>query len=168
MESTTTANAAASATAAGQKAQEEGTRIFTQTVDRLKDGIATTTRNIEQAQASMRQSTENAMAYGQGAMQGLLRAGQAYGHGAQDLMRQAVTSLQARFDEGCAAARALQTAKSARETIEICSGFGQSCLEHAFADFNRQVNGWMKLNEQNMSMLSQAALRPAERGMRQG
>jgi phasin family protein len=108
---------------------------------------AAATRSIEQAQVAVTQqlntaaqhasgvfkSVEDAVEFGRGNIEAMVKANQILVAGLTDISRTAFANVQATMEESLANARALAGVKSVKEAIDLQGAFVRSAFEKTFA-----------------------------------
>ncbi|HEX5325102.1 MAG TPA: phasin family protein, partial [Acetobacteraceae bacterium] len=91
---------------AGSAAYQQGVKAIEQTVSTLKDGMAQATAGFEKTQTRVKagmdkamQTAEEFVAFGQGNLEALVKSGQIWTSGVQDLGKQVAATAQASFEE---------------------------------------------------------------------
>ncbi|HTW28668.1 MAG TPA: phasin family protein [Acetobacteraceae bacterium] len=149
------------AASAVAETQEAVTQTFDRTVGGIKEGVAAATASFAQAQAKVKESMDKAMqtaeeivAFNQGNLEAVVKSGQIWAAGVQDLSRQAVATAQARMDETMSAFKAVTAAKSLKEAVELQSGFARSSVEKALAEAGRVTEASFRLAEQSFAPIA--------------
>lgn len=132
-----------------------------QTVNVLRDGMAQATAGFEKTQARVKEGVDKAMktteefvSFGQGNLEAIMRSGQIWAAGVQDLSRQVTAAAQASFAESLATFKALMAVKSLKDAIELQSNLARSTLEKALAESGRLTDASFKLTEQTLAPLT--------------
>jgi len=132
----TTAKAVQAAAAASEPATSIDTPPFTQ-------GMKT-----------MMKSTEDLVAFGQANMEAFVKSGQIWSAGVQELTKQIATSAKASFEESVSTFKAISTAKSVKEAIDLQSTFAKAALEKAMSESNKLTDASIKLTEQTLAPIT--------------
>ena len=109
---------------------------FDRTVSNLKDGVASATAGMEEAQATMRdglqkamKSAEEMLAFGQGNLEAVAKSGQIIAAGMQDLSQNFAAAARASMDETVGMFKAMAGVKSIKEAMDLQSKLMRSTLE---------------------------------------
>ncbi len=86
---------------------------------------------------TMIKSTEDFVALGQANMEALVKSGQIWTAGVQELMKQFAETAKASFDELVATFKAISSAKSVTEAMNLQSKFATSVAGRALAEFEQ-------------------------------
>jgi phasin family protein len=105
-------------------------------------------------QESVMTTTEEFLSHGQANVEAVVKSGQIWATGLQDLTRTLAESAQAQFDHTVATWKALAGTKSLREAFDIQSTHGRAALEKAVADTGRLTDASLKLAEQSFAPIS--------------
>ena len=107
-----------------------------------------------QGMKTMMKSTEDFVAFGQANLEAFVKSGQIWSAGVQELTKQIATSAKASFDESVSTFKAISTAKSVKEAIDLQSTFAKSALEKAMAESNKLTDASIKLTEQTLAPIT--------------
>ncbi len=99
-------------------------------------------------------TTEEFINHGQANVEAVMKSGQIWATGMQDLGRTFVESAQAQFDHTMATLKALAGTKSVKEAFDIQSTRARASLEKVVADTGRLTDASMKLAEQAMAPIT--------------
>lgn len=137
------------------------TKGIDQTVEALKEGMAKAAAGFEKTQAKVKEGVEKAMktaeemvTFGQGNVEAFVKAGQIWTAGVQDLQKQAAANAQASFTETVAAVKALSSAKSLKEAVDLQTGFARAAIEKSLAESSKLTDASIKLSEQAIAPIS--------------
>jgi phasin family protein len=72
----------------------------------------------------------------------------------QELTKQIASSAKASFDESVSTFKAISTAKSVKEAMELQSTFAKAALEKAMAESNKLTDASIKLTEQTLAPIT--------------
>jgi phasin family protein len=116
---------------------------------------ATTTKpNPMPGMKTMIKSTEDFFAFGQANVEAFVKSGQIWAAGVQELTKIFATTTKASFDETVATFKAISSAKSVTEAIDLQSTFATSVVEKALAESNKLINTSIKLTEQTLAPIT--------------
>ena len=131
------------------------------TVSGLKDGLASATVGMEQAQATMRDGLQKAMktaeemfSFNQGNVEALTRSSQIFATGMQDISQAMAATMRASLDDTMGVFKALTTVKSVKEAMDLQSGLLRSALERAVSQTSALTDSTMKLSEQALAPIT--------------
>jgi len=103
----------------------------------------------------MMKSTEDLVAFSQANFEAFVKSGQIWSAGVQELTKQFATSAKASFDESISTFKAISTAKSVKEAMELQSSFAKAALEKAMAESNKLTDASIKLTEQALAPITE-------------
>jgi len=126
------------------------TREVTETTSSIKPARPTLIPGMK----SMMKSTEDFVAFGQANLEAFVKSGQIWSAGVQELTKQIATSAKASFDESVSTFKAISTAKSVKEAMELQSSFAKAALEKAMAESNKLTDASLKLTEQTLAPIT--------------
>jgi phasin family protein len=112
------------------------------------------TPNVTRGIKTMMKSTEDFVAFGQANLEAFVKSGQIWSAGVQELTKQIATSAKASFDESVSTFKAISTAKSVKEAMELQSTFAKAALEKAMAESNKLTDASIKLTEQTLAPIT--------------
>jgi phasin family protein len=131
------------------------------TVSGLKDGMAKAAAGLADTQAKVKQGMEKAMktaeefvAFSQGNLEAMMKSGQIWTAGVQDIGKQLAANAQASFDDTMSTFKALSSAKSLKDAFELQSSLARSTMEKAMAESGKLTDASLKLTEQVMAPLT--------------
>jgi len=117
--------------------------------------IKPTHPTLNQGMKSMMKSTEDLVAFSQANFEAFVKSGQIWSAGVQELTKQIATSAKASFDESISTFKAMSTAKSVKEAMELQSSFAKAALEKAMAESNKLTDASIKLTEQALAPITE-------------
>src|SRR5262249_7167 len=133
-----TIEAAASAEA---QATEMAGKGFEATVLSLKDGMTRASAGFADTQARVKEGMEKAMktteelvAFGQGKVEAMVKSGQIWAAGMQDISKLIAANAQASFEETMSTFKALSSAKSLKDAFELQASLARSTIEKTLAE----------------------------------
>lgn len=131
------------------------------TAEALKAGMGKAAAGFSETQARMRASLEQAMktmdeltAFGQGDLEAVVKSGQIWVAGVEDLSQQVAASAQASFDATMAAFQALAGVKSLKDAMDLQSTLARASLEKMLAESSRLTDASFRLTEQAIEPLT--------------
>jgi phasin family protein len=92
--------------------------------------------------------------FGQANVEAFVKSGQIWAAGLQELTKLFATTTKASFDESVATFKAISSAKSVTEAIDLQSTFATSVVEKALAESNKLINTSIKLTEQTLAPIT--------------
>jgi len=116
--------------------------------------IEPTKPTITQGIKSMMKSTEDFVAFGQANLEAFVKSGQIWSAGVQELTKQIASSAKASFDESVSTFKAISTARSVKEAMDLQSNFAKAALEKAMAESNKLTDASIKLTEQTLAPIT--------------
>ena len=146
--------------AAGELKAAE-TLTHEKTVEGIKQGAATATAGMEQAQVQVKEgmqrvlkTAEQMTSFSQGNMEALMKSHQILANGFTDLSRMFAASAKTSLDETMSTFKAMTAVKSVKEAFELQTSFAKSSLEKAMAESGKMTEQSMKLAEQAFAPIS--------------
>ncbi len=141
--------------------EETAAKGIDATVSSLKDGMKKAAAGFETTQAKVRENMEKAMktaeefvTFGQGNVEAFMKSSQIWVAGMQDLSKQIAASAQANFDETMNTFKALTSAKSLKDAIDLQTSFARATVEKTMAESGRLTDASFKLTEQALAPIT--------------
>ncbi len=103
---------------------------------------------------TMMKTTEEFVAFGQANVDAFVKSGQIWAAGVQELSKLVATTAKANFDESVTTFKAISTAKSVKEAIDLQSSFAKTAIEKAMAESNKLADASIKLTEQTLAPIT--------------
>ncbi|MGH7042372.1 MAG: phasin family protein [Acetobacteraceae bacterium] len=142
-------------------ATEASAKGIEHTVATLKDGMAQAAVGFEKTQARVKEGMEKAMrtaedfvAFGQGNLEAVMKAGQIWAAGVQDIGKQVAATAQGSLEETMATFKALATVKSLKDVIDLQTGLARATIEKTLAESGKLTDASIKLTEQTMAPIT--------------
>jgi phasin family protein len=117
--------------------------------------ILPTKPTLMQGMSKMMKSTEDFVAFGQANLEAFVKSGQIWAAGVQELTKLMATTAKESFDESVSTFKAISTAKSVKEAMDLQSTFAKTAFEKAMAESNKLTDASIKLTEQTMAPITQ-------------
>ena len=134
---------------------------FESTVSGLKDdmtratvGFVNTQEKVKEGMEKAMKTAEELMAFSQGNLEAMVRSGQIWASGMQDLGKQMAATAQASFDETMSTFKALTSAKSLKDAFDLQATLARTTLEKTLAESGKLTDASMKLTEQTLAPLT--------------
>jgi phasin family protein len=131
------------------------------TVSGLKDGMTRATVGFENTQEKVKEGMEKAMktaeelmAFSQGNLEAMVRSGQIWASGMQDIGKQMAATAQASFDETMSTFKAFTSVKSLKDAFDLQATLARTTLEKTLAESGKLTDASMKLTEQTLAPLT--------------
>jgi len=158
---TQTIAAASDLTAASESSASETIKAATATVATVTKEVVENVSSIKPTRPTitlgiktMLKSTEDFVAFGQANLEAFVKSGQIWSAGVQELTKQFATSAKASFEESVSTFKAISTAKSVKEAMDLQSSFAKAALEKAMAESNKMTDASIKLTEQTLAPIT--------------
>ncbi|HEY6434679.1 MAG TPA: phasin family protein [Acetobacteraceae bacterium] len=146
---------------AAQSSAQGLNRGSEQTVTMLKDGMTQAAAGLEKTQARVKEGMDKAMktaeefvAFGQGNLEAMMKSGQVWAAGVQDLSKQVAASAQASLEESVSAFKALTSVRSVKDAFDLQASYARSTVEKAISESGRLTDASFKLTEQTLAPLT--------------
>jgi phasin family protein len=126
-----------------EQTSQAATKTIAQTQAAVKDQIDTAVQGAH----GVFKAVEDAVEFGKGNVEAMVKANQILVAGLQDLGKTVAANTQGLIDEGMANARALAGVKSVKEAMDLHAAFLRSALEKAMANSAATQQHGLKLAE---------------------
>ncbi len=143
---------------------------YDQSVAALKEGVTGAMAGFEKTQMEAKANMEKAMktaeefaTFGQGNFEAVVKSGQIWAAGVQDLGKSFAATAQAQMDAAVSTMKALATVKSVKEAFELQSALARSSVESMMAETGKLTDASMKLAEQAFAPITARVTLAAEK-----
>lgn len=99
-------------------------------------------------------TAEEFVSFGQGNVEAFVKSGQIWVAGMQDLSKHLAATAQANFDETMSAFKAMSSAKSIKDAIDLQTNFARATMEKTMAETGRLTDASFKLTEQALAPIT--------------
>jgi phasin family protein len=96
----------------------------------------------------MVKTAEELVTFGQGNVEAVIKSGQALANGVQTLTKQMAATAQANLEETILTFKAIATARSVREALDLQAALARSTIEKAMTQSGHVAESTLKLTEQ--------------------
>ena len=134
---------------------------FDATMSGLKDGMTRAASGFADTQAKVKEGMEKAMktaeelvAFGQGNFEAIVKSGQIWASGVQDIGKQMAANAQASFDDTMSTFKAISSVKSLKDAFDLQASLARSTMEKTLTESGRLTDASMKLTEQTLAPLT--------------
>jgi phasin family protein len=156
-----TATAVEQTQAVVEQTKTVSAKAIDQTVAAMKDTVNKAASRVEASQSQVKEgitksmkTAEEVVAFSQGNVEALIKSGQIWSTGLQDLSKQMVTSIQASYEEAVSAFKALTSVKSLKEAVDLQVGLARSAVEKGVTESSKYTDASFKLAEQALAPIS--------------
>jgi phasin family protein len=134
---------------------------FDVTVSGLKAGMTQAAAGLSETQMKVKENMDKVMktaeelfAFGQGNVEALVKSGQIWATGMQDIGKQVAATAQASFDETMSTWKAFSSVKSVKDAFELQASFARTAFEKTLAESGRLTDASFRLTEQTLAPLT--------------
>ena len=152
------ASPAADETATAATSADKG---FETTMSGLKDGMSQAAAGFTETQAKVKEGMDKVMktaeelvAFSQGNVEAMVKSGQVWAAGVQDISKQIAANAQASFDETMSTFKALTSVRSLKDAFDLQATFARSTMEKTLAESGKLTDASLKLTEQTLAPLT--------------
>lgn len=125
---------------------------------------------FEQTQAKVKENMDKAIrtaeelvSFGQGNFEAVVKSGQIFAAGMQDLSQQMAAHAQAALNDTFSTFKALTGVRSFKDAVELQSGLARSAMEKTLSETGRLTEASMKLAEQSFAPIAARVTLTAEK-----
>ena len=122
-----------------------------------------TTAEVKANMDKAMKTAEEFVTFGQGNLEAIVKSGQIWAAGVQDLGKQFAASAQAQVDQTMATWKAIAAAKSLKEAVELQSSLARTSVEKVVAETGKLTDASIKLAEQTFAPITARMTLAAER-----
>jgi phasin family protein len=130
------------------------TRAFEQTAARTSEGLQASHVEAKEGMQKAMRTAEDLVAFSQGNLEALVKSGQIWAAGMQDISKQVAATAQASLEQTFSTFRAFAGVKSLRDAMELQSSLARSAIEKTMTESGRLTDASMKLAEQAWAPLT--------------
>lgn len=150
--------------------EEAATSRFNQSVDAMQDGATSAMAGLEKTRTEAKgnmdkvmKSAEEMVSFSQGNVEAIVKSGQIWAAGVQDLSKAFAATAQAQMDAAMAAMKALSSVKSLKDAVELHTNATRNSVETVMAETGKLTDASMKLAEQAMAPIAARVTLAAEK-----
>jgi phasin family protein len=99
-------------------------------------------------------TAEDLVAFSQGNLEAIVKSGQIWATGVQDLSKHLAAAAQASLDESMSAFKALTSVKSLKDVFELQSSLARAAVEKSLAESGKLTDASFKLTEQALAPIT--------------
>jgi hypothetical protein len=142
---------------------QAASQSFDRTAAGLKTGIASATQIYNNVSEKAAKTAADLTAFNQGTFEAFTQAGQILATEAQDLFRQMASSSQTAFSEGLTNVRALASAKTVKERLELQATIARTAAIWTVTETSRFAQAGIALAEKASAPVTARAYLAAEK-----
>lgn len=125
--------------------------VVNETITQPSNGIEAVQTHMEKGMDQAMKTVEEFVTFGRGNVEAMMKSGQIWATGLQDLGKQVAATAQAQFEGTVSAFKALAGAKSMKDAFELQATFARTTFEKTLADSGRLTESSIKLTEQALA-----------------
>jgi hypothetical protein len=129
----------------------------------LKSGVATATNAYTEMSAKAAKTGADFRAFSKDTVDAFIQAGQVFATESQNLFRDVAASSQAATAENVAGFRALLSAKTVKEQLELQATLARTAAIHAVTESSRFARAWIDLTERAFAPVAARAYLVADK-----
>jgi phasin family protein len=99
-------------------------------------------------------TAEELVAFGQGHFEAIVKSGQIWASGVQDIGKQMAANAQASFDDTMSTFKAMSSVKSVKDAFDLQASLARSTMEKTLTESGKLTDASMKLTEQTLAPLT--------------
>jgi phasin family protein len=128
-----------------------------------KAGFSRTSEEVKANMEKAMKTAEELVSFSQGNLEAIVKSGQIWAAGMQDLGKQVAASAQAQVDQAMATLKALANVRSLKEAIDLQSSLTRSSVEKAVTETGKLTDASLRLAEQMLAPLTARVTLAAEK-----
>jgi phasin family protein len=117
-------------------------------------GFAETQAKVKEGMEKAMKTAEELVAFGQGNMEALVKSGQIWAAGVQDISKQIAANAQASFDETMSTFKAFSSVKSLKDAFDLQANLARATMEKTLAESGKLTDASLKLTEQTLAPIT--------------
>jgi phasin family protein len=122
--------------------------------EKLRTGMLTTQAKAKENMDKAMRTAQDLMSFSQGNFEAMIKSGQIWAAGVQELSKQVAATAQAHYDESLSVFKALTSVKSLKEAFDLQSGLARTSMEKAVSETGRFTDASLKLAEEAIAPLT--------------
>jgi phasin family protein len=153
--------AEANAASAASTAANVAAHVMDRGADEAKQGIGLVAAGFEQTQAKVKENMDKAIrtaeelvSFGQGNLEAVVKSGQIFAAGMQDLSQQIAANAQAALNDTFSTFKALTGVRSFKDAVDLQQGLARSAVEKGISETTRLTEASFKLAEQSLAPIA--------------
>ncbi len=131
-------------------------------------GYDNTQEKVNASMEQARKSAEEIVSFSQGNFEAMMKAGQIWAAGMQDLQKTFAATAQAQVEAAMGTMKALSGVKSLKEAMDLQASLARASLETAVSESGKLTDASMKLAEQTMAPITARVTLAVEKFARVG
>lgn len=116
--------------------------------------VQATQANVNQGMEKIMKTAEDFVAFAQGNVEAIVKSGQIWVTGVQDLSKHVAAAAQASVEESLSTFKALTSVKSLKEAFDLQANFARTTFEKTVAEGGKLTDASFKLTEQTLAPLT--------------
>ena len=141
-------------TAAAGKGFEAAASGLKDDMARATVGFADTQEKVKEGMEKAMKTAEELMAFSQGNLEAMVKSGQIWAAGVQDIGKQIAANAQASFEETMSTFKALTSVKSVKDAFDLQATLARTTVEKTLSESGKLTDASMKLTEQAMAPIT--------------
>ncbi|HVY16093.1 MAG TPA: phasin family protein [Rhodopila sp.] len=118
------------------------------------EAMGATQASVKQGMEKAMKTAEEFVAFSQGNVEALMKSGQIWVTGVQDLSKHVAAAAQASMEEGLSTFKAMTSVKSLKEAFDLQAAFARNALEKTVSESSKLTDASFKLTEQALAPIT--------------
>jgi phasin family protein len=135
-------------------AVSKASAAFSTGVAQASAGLEKTQEHLKEHMGKAIKKAEEVATFSQGTFDALLKSGQIWTAGVQDLSKQIAATAQSQMEDTMSTFKALSGLRSLKEVMDLQTSFARSAVEKAMSETGRLTDASFRLAEQTMAPLT--------------
>ena len=141
-------------TAAAGKGFEAAASGLKDDMARATVGFSDTQEKVKEGMEKAMKTAEELMAFSQGNLEAMVKSGQIWAAGVQDIGKQIAANAQASFEETMSTFKALTSVKSVKDAFDLQATLARTTVEKTLSELGKLTDASMKLTEQALAPIT--------------
>jgi phasin family protein len=109
---------------------------------------------VKEGMEKAMKTAEELMAFSQGNLEAMVKSGQIWAAGVQDIGKQIAANAQASFEETMSSFKALTSVKSVKDAFDLQATLARTTVEKTLSESGKLTDASMKLTEQALAPIT--------------
>lgn len=149
-----TTETAPSAEIVAEKTIEVTVPAITAEAPKTASGIGATQEKVTQGMEKAMKTAEDFVAFSQGNVEAMMKSGQIWVTGVQDLSKHVAAAAQASMEESLSTFKAMTSVKSLKEVFDLQTAFARAALEKTVSESSKLTDASFRLTEQTLAPIT--------------
>ncbi len=117
-------------------------------------GLVTTQAKVKENMDKAMRTAQDFVSFSQGNFEAMIKSGQIWAAGVQEIGKQVAATAQAHYDESMSAFKAMTSVKTLKEAFDLQTSLARTSMEKAVSETGRLTDASLKLAEEAIAPLT--------------